>query len=194
MSSINLKIDENRDVIQSYYNGKWNDLSNKNIDPKLYYTHVKGLYGDKVLVESTIKSLITPDGYLDGSKLLIPDSFNTFPINHYNGIVIENFISYAITIAVHTNTLRLIPNVPKEIFNTGVLYNHSGSVIAKRAYNDGSYMVSIFGELPGFTSRVIETSTELSAITLPIRGKNVFTDNPYISTTVTIINVMFLPE
>lgn len=28
MSSINLKIDEDRNVMQSYYNGKWNDLDN----------------------------------------------------------------------------------------------------------------------------------------------------------------------
>lgn len=191
MSSINLKIDENRHVIQSYYNGKWNDLSNRNIDTKLYPAYTK-IY-DEFLNESVIKELKTPDGYLDESKLAEPDFYNVFPINHYNGIVIENIISYSVTVAVHTNTLRLIPNVPKEIFNTGVLYHHSGSVIAKRGPSNGVHMVSIFGELPGYTSRDIETSTLLTAITLPIRYKNPFTGSLN-EGDVTIINVQFLPE
>lgn len=164
MSSINLKIDKERDVIQSYYNGKWNDLSNRVIDTRLYpivFPSEKGM---------------TPEAFAEKYKdaegnFKQGDWANSgqisYPVNPTNGIVFKGTTDNAYDIIIPTDIMRAFTKMPSGYY-ASVPYSRTPQLF----YIDEPVvkLISVLGNLHGgkqFNSNFI-------TITLPSNGQTLF--------------------
>lgn len=96
----------------------------------------------------------------------------TYPVNNYNGITFRGYVNSSYVIIVPTDTLRLIPSVPKDIFNRGVIYKVNGTNQVRSIGSARIGLVSLFGDLPNSYNH----QNSLCALTLPSKGQTLFPD------------------
>lgn len=172
MSSINLKIDEERNVIQSYYNGKWNDLSNRNIDTKLYPIILSDWGGHSLTMEKAFNAYKDAEGNFKWNKKKHHGYEQQWPVNPYNGILWNGYNIEWKAIIIPTDTLRTIPNVPVEVFNQGVVCSKRVPLRYTELPSNTLSMISLFGSLPNSTSYEVM----MHALTLPSNMQTEFPD------------------